>query len=574
VALEREASGLGWLHGHVRIGRIYPLIGVRVCRGGADGGPMIRAFETEDRYIQDSTAYAIALARRFDDLGVRISVLEVDTTLPADGGLMSLQLNVAGDVPPEVDEPMLAAEARQTLAEGTNTRGWGFDEPHEVPVAIALDRAVSDRGVLGLAAISEALHKAATEPAYNAEPESDARSRDESDVEARGAQPGAAGSVEGQRPRRSGFGLASAVGAAAASAGRGVDHGFAAAATGLTGQLTSATRAWSRMPRPGGGRPGVLVGLLAGLIVVVAGILALRELPLSVSVPEPSVVGALANPAPQLEATAEPRSELTPRSAPLAAATVATEAAQSGRVATAAAPEASVGGAVATEPPPEATPIAETGATGAAVLSRAAAVDTVTAVPTPTQQPALLDFAPQRQAGLAWLNDSQSVGWFNPDGYHLAARNPGQFVALGVLQNQDLRDVLVTATFHKVSGPVGGGYGIILRDQGLGPRDGTNQRGNYLVFEVGDKGEVGVWRRDQDQWVDILKWTPSPTVKTGSGENSLSVRAVGDQLELSVNGTALPTQTSAQPTTGGIGLFLGGDGNEAVLTRLLVTPAS
>jgi hypothetical protein len=175
---------------------------------------------------------------------------------------------------------------------------------------------------------------------------------------------------------------------------------------------------------------------------------------------------------------------------------------------------------------------------------------------------------------LSWPNDEQSVGWFAPDGYHLAARKPGQFVAIGVLQNADLRDALVTATFHKVGGPAGGGYGIILRDQPQGPRDGLNQLGNYLVFEVGDKGQVGIWRRDQDQWVDILGWTSSPAVQPGSGENALRVRAVGDQLEFSVNGTPMPTQTSAQPTSGGVGLFLGGDANEAVLTQLSVTPAN
>jgi hypothetical protein len=198
----------------------------------------------------------------------------------------------------------------------------------------------------------------------------------------------------------------------------------------------------------------------------------------------------------------------------------------------------------------------------------------VSATSSAGQSAALLDFAPLRQAGLLWPNDPQSVSWFGTDGYHLTARKAGQFVAIGVLQNQDLRNALVTATFRKVGGPAGGGYGVILRDQPLGPRDGLDQRGNYLVFEVGDKGELGIWRRDQDQWVDILGWTPSSAVQTGSGENTLSVRAVGDQLEFSVNGTAVPTQTSAQPTSGGVGVFLGGDANEAVLTRLTVSPAN
>jgi hypothetical protein len=722
AALAREASALGWLHGHVHIGRSYPLIGVRVCRGGAEGGPMIRAFETEDRFIRDTTAYAIALARRFGDLGLRMSVLEVDATLPAEGGAVSLQLNVAGEIPPQVDESLLAAEARQVLAEDASTRDWGFSAPLEVPVAVVLDRGGSNRGIAGLAAISEALHRAATEPMHDAEadvraePErSEVRPEEPEVPSARaGVEPPArlatGGAVEAQAPRGSGIGLATAVGAGAAStrglattivgagaasarglattivgtasasarglattvgagaasAGEAVALAFAEglagwhlAAAGVTRLLGRAADAWSRVARSigaaparlGGRRLGLLAGLVAGLVVVVAGTLVLRELP-PVSVPEPSVVGALAKAASQPEATAAPRSEATPQSAPLAAAVVATEAAsQSALVATPAGADITVSGAVAAAAPREATPITDAGAAAVSTQSRAGADDTAAANPPAAQQPAaaaqqpgaaaaqqpgaaaaqqpgaaaaqqpgaaaaqqpgaavaqqqgaaaqqpgggaaqqpgggaaqqpaapaqpsaLLDFTPQRQSGLAWLNDPQSVGWFSADGYHLAARKPGQFVALGLLQNQDLRDVLVSATFHKAGGPPGGGYGIILRDQALGLRDGLNQRGNYLVFEVGDKGEVGVWRRDQDQWVDILAWTPSPAVKTGTGENLLSVRAVGDQLELSVNGTPLPTQTSAQPTSGGIGVFLGGDANEAVLTRLLVTPAN
>src|SRR5438552_4090103 len=75
-------------------------------------------------------------------------------------------------------------------------------------------------------------------------------------------------------------------------------------------------------------------------------------------------------------------------------------------------------------------------------------------------------------------------------GYLLTARQPGQFVALGVPLTEALRDVVVSASFHKVAGPAGGGFGLIVRDQGPDARDGQSQAGRYYVFEVGDKGEV------------------------------------------------------------------------------------
>jgi len=85
--------------------------------------------------------------------------------------------------------------------------------------------------------------------------------------------------------------------------------------------------------------------------------------------------------------------------------------------------------------------------------------------------------------------------WIDPV---VPVAEPRLHAAVGVLTGQ-LRDVLVTATFHKADGPPGGGYGIIVRDQGPGSRDGLNQGGHYYVLEVGDSGEVGIWRRDEDQ---------------------------------------------------------------------------
>lgn len=202
---------------------------------------------------------------------------------------------------------------------------------------------------------------------------------------------------------------------------------------------------------------------------------------------------------------------------------------------------------------------------------------TSTSVPTPTAttppavQAPLLDFAAGQAARPPWPSNPQGVAWFDADGYHLAARTAGQFVALGLAPGPQSDSFVVNATFHKLSGPAGGGYGLILGDSGTPPLDGTNQLGRYVVFEVGDKGEVGAWRRQEDQWVDILGWTQMPSIKSGTGENQLSVRVDGGQASFSVNGVEVPLPSRPQVSPGGLGLFLGGDGNEAVLTRLTLT---
>jgi hypothetical protein len=600
-ALAREASALGWLHGHVHAGRSYPLIAVRVCRGGTGGGPMIRAFETEDRYILDSTAYAIAVARRFDALGVLMTVLEVDTTLPAYESAMSLRLSVAGVVPPDLEAEQLIAEARQVLTHDAGTRAWGFVDPREVAIDVVLDHATvaaGNRDAVGSAAVSAAavgdlahtpsgaaaevpVESAVVAAAAGREGGADTDSRQT--VEAADTRATAALTVSAG-PAGAGPAVRAAWAGLLAACARGL-HGVGGLAAEV-GAAVAGLRVLAQPPRLDG-RRRVVLGALLGVIVVAAVLMqAVHELPGLVG-NAPAAPGAAQSAASRPEPSLQP----TPRAvaaAPTAAPVIAAAPAAAPVVAAAptAAPVVAAAPTVApviavapTAAPveaaaPAAAPVIAAAPTAAPVVAAAPTAAAVVAAATPAQPPPLLDFGPQRQAGLSWPNDPQSVGWFAPDGYHLAARKAGQFVAIGLLQNPDLRNVLVTATFHKLGGPAGGGYGIILRDQPQGPRDGLNQQGNFLVFEVGDKGEVGIWRRDQGQWVDILGWTPSPAVKTGSGENSLSVRAVGEQLEFSVNGTQMPTQTSAQPASGGVGVFLGGDANEALLTQLTVTPAS
>jgi hypothetical protein len=54
----------------------------------------------------------------------------------------------------------------------------------------------------------------------------------------------------------------------------------------------------------------------------------------------------------------------------------------------------------------------------------------------------------------------------------------------------------------------------------------------------------------------------------------LEVQAVGQQLTFRVNGTQVAGQADATLGDGAVGLFAGGDGNEAVVDRLTVTALS
>jgi hypothetical protein len=175
-----------------------------------------------------------------------------------------------------------------------------------------------------------------------------------------------------------------------------------------------------------------------------------------------------------------------------------------------------------------------------------------------------------------WPNNPQSTAWLADGAYRLVARRPGQFVALGAPIAQVAPDVVVSATLRKTGGPPGGGYGLIVRDQGPGPRDGLNQTGNFYVLLVNDRGEVGMTRREGDHWVEIVPWTASDAVQQGTAANELIALAIGPQLGLAVNGTLIVSREDQALTAGGVGLYLGGDGGEVSVERFRVEelPAS
>jgi hypothetical protein len=169
-----------------------------------------------------------------------------------------------------------------------------------------------------------------------------------------------------------------------------------------------------------------------------------------------------------------------------------------------------------------------------------------------------------------WPDDPQSTAWLTEGVYHLAVRRPGQFVAVGAPLAETLRDVVVTATFHKSAGPPGGRYGLIVRDQGPGPRDGLNPIGNFYVLLVNDRGEYSIARREGDDWVDVVPWSPSDAINHGNMANELVALAIGSQLGLAVNGTLVASVRDEALDAGAVGVYANGDFVEIVLEKFLV----
>ncbi len=200
-----------------------------------------------------------------------------------------------------------------------------------------------------------------------------------------------------------------------------------------------------------------------------------------------------------------------------------------------------------------------------------ASISTAASLPTDKDPPplSLID----SRLRTAWPDNTNSTAWFGSGGYHLYARTPGEFVAVRAPTIGAVDDVVVTGTFRKVGGPAGGGYGLIVRDRRASAGDGVDQNGQFVVAAVGDRGEMGVWRRDKDRWLDLVPWSPSDAVHQGTEANELRVEVAGSQLQFDVNGVRVASMHSPLPT-GRVGVFVGGDLNQVLVERLVVQPLS
>jgi len=169
-----------------------------------------------------------------------------------------------------------------------------------------------------------------------------------------------------------------------------------------------------------------------------------------------------------------------------------------------------------------------------------------------------------------WPDDSVAGARLVPVGYRLTPPLDNQVLVIGAPGESSLRDVLVAATFRKLGGASGGVFGLFLRDHGPGPRDGRNQAGRYYVAQVDDQGEVGIWRHEQEGWVELAPWTPSAALRPAPASNDVSFEIVGGRLTFIVNGTPAASAHDTALDRGGVGLIVAGIGNDVLVERFVV----
>ncbi|HYW86639.1 MAG TPA: DUF4388 domain-containing protein [Chloroflexota bacterium] len=191
-----------------------------------------------------------------------------------------------------------------------------------------------------------------------------------------------------------------------------------------------------------------------------------------------------------------------------------------------------------------------------------------TATAVATSPNVLLDIRFARAAQRDWLENAPFAG-LRDGAYRFYAQQAKRFVAVAAPVSVP-DDVVVSATLRKTGGPPGGGYGLIVRAATTESLNGANQTFEAYVLEAGDLGEFGIWRREEDRWIDLVPWTRSQAVRQGGSPNELLVRATGTVLAFTINGVEVARVDDDVLTHGGVGVFAGGDNNEVALDRFTV----
>ena len=122
-----------------------------------------------------------------------------------------------------------------------------------------------------------------------------------------------------------------------------------------------------------------------------------------------------------------------------------------------------------------------------------------------------------------------------------------------VYYNDEYDDIVMEVDAHAVSGPDFIEYGVIFRVSSGGT--------DFYGFTLTRDGKYTLWRcedpcQDSTDFIDLLSYTASPSVKSGTAVNHIKIVAQGDQIAVYVNDQWLNTVTDDSFSSGTFGLFL------------------
>ncbi|MGA9532630.1 MAG: hypothetical protein WBR18_07930 [Anaerolineales bacterium] len=140
--------------------------------------------------------------------------------------------------------------------------------------------------------------------------------------------------------------------------------------------------------------------------------------------------------------------------------------------------------------------------------------------------------------------DTGSVG-YQGGSYSVVSLGNGD--TMWGIASQDFGDVVIEVTAEQVSGPANDNndYGVMCRIQ--------ESNDGYFLLISGD-GYYAILKRADDQFENLVDWTPSDAINTGDSQNQIQAVCDGSSLALIVNGQQVATASDSDFSHGDIAL--------------------
>ncbi len=149
-----------------------------------------------------------------------------------------------------------------------------------------------------------------------------------------------------------------------------------------------------------------------------------------------------------------------------------------------------------------------------------------------------------------YLLDTASTTFKVKDGaLVMTAKNPGGMDEWGLSQRDAVGDFYMEVDFRTGDACAGmDRYGVLVR----APKP---DRG--YVFGFSCNGQYRLYKWDGSTYTGLQEWTPSPVIRTGSGQkNTLGIWVKGNKFKLYANGQLLGTAQDKAFDSGQFGLFI------------------
>jgi hypothetical protein len=187
----------------------------------------------------------------------------------------------------------------------------------------------------------------------------------------------------------------------------------------------------------------------------------------------------------------------------------------------------------------------------AVVATEQAPTPTLTLTTIPTTERVLSTWEDNfADAGSGWDSGADAdAEWGYYNGEYRIVVHATSLVAWGnPVIDHDWADLVLIVEARRAEGPLDNQYGVIVR---------YVDRANFCLFSVSSDGMYSAQRLRNDEWEDLVTWTPSSAVRQEDATNVLRVECRGAHIRFFVNDQLLATVEDDIFYSGNVGLAAG-----------------